>query len=111
MSETKFSEFVKSKKLDPRRILNASHLLETLRREDRAIRLAKRQAKVKAEADSNAAKETRKTRSGRPLTDRALKAALEGGKLAGPTKTRILSAVNRLLEQKKQDKVDLRTLF
>ncbi len=111
MSDTKFAEFVKSKKLDLRRILNASHLLESLRREDRNIRLAKRQAKKRAEADSNAAKETRKTRSGRPVTERALQAALEGGKVAGPTKTRILGAVNRLLEQKKQEKVDLRSLF
>jgi hypothetical protein len=111
MSDTKFSEFVKSKKLDVRRILNASHLLETLRREDRGIRLAKRQAKVNAEADDKAAKETRKPRSGRPVTGRALAAALSGGKVPGPTKTRILSAVNHLLVQKKQDKVDLRTLF
>jgi hypothetical protein len=111
MSDTKFSEFVKAKALDVRRILNASHLLETLRREDRSIRLAKRQAKANAETDDKATKETRKPRSGRPVTGRALKAALQGGKVAGPTKTRILSAVNHLLEQKKQDKVDLRTLF
>jgi hypothetical protein len=111
MSDTKFAEFVKSKKLDLRRILSASHLLETLHREDRGIRLAKRQAKTKADGDANAPKETRKPRSGRPLTDRALTAALTGGKIAGPTKTRILSAVNRLLEQKKEDKVDLRILF
>src|SRR5208282_6714690 len=84
MSDTKFSEFVKSKKLDLRRLLNASHQLETLRPDDRSIRLAKRQAKAKAEADGNTAKETRKTRSGHPVTGRALEAALQGGKLAGP---------------------------
>jgi hypothetical protein len=38
-------------------------------------------------------------------------AALSGGTLSGPMKTRILRAVNLLLEQKKQEKVDLRTIF
>ncbi len=38
-------------------------------------------------------------------------AALAGAPVSGPTKTRILRAVNHLLEQKKQDKVDLKALF
>jgi hypothetical protein len=37
--------------------------------------------------------------------------ALGGQAISGPTKQRILRAVNYLLEQKKKDKVDLRTLF
>jgi hypothetical protein len=111
MSDTKFAEFVKVNKLDVRRILNASHALESLRREDRIIRLAKRRAKAGAEGDSNAPKETRKTRSGRPVTDRAIDTALKGGEISGPTKQRILRAVNHLLEQKKHDKIDLRALF
>ena len=77
--------------------------------EDRLIRLNKRRAR-KAEG-GDAPKETRKPHSGRPVSDRALHAALTGGTLSGPTKTRILKAVNHLLEQKKQDKVDLKTLF
>jgi len=110
MSEAKFAQFLKSKKLDPRRIRAASHKLETLRPEDRAIRLAKRHAK-NAEGENKAEKETRKARSGRPVTERALAAALKGGAVSGPTKQRILRAVNHLLEQKKQEKVDLRQLF
>ena len=35
--ETKFAQFIASKKLDPRRILVASHKLETLTLEDRTI--------------------------------------------------------------------------
>jgi hypothetical protein len=112
MSDSKFAEFVKTKKLDLRRIQNASHALETLQVEDRAIRLAKRRGRAgAAEGDEKAPKETRKGRSGRPVTGRALDAALKGGKISGPTKHRILRAVNQLLEQKKQDKVELRTLF
>jgi hypothetical protein len=103
----KFADFLASKKLDPRRILAASHKLETFQREDRAIKLAKR---TKGEGE-NAKKETRKPRSGRPVTQRAMSAALAGGAISGPTKTRILNAVNHILEQKKQDKVELKVLF
>jgi hypothetical protein len=111
MSDAKFAEFLKAKKLDLRRIRAASHALETLQREDRSIRLAKRRGKAAADGENKAEKETRKARSGRPVTGRALEAALKGGTIPGPTKQRILRAVNHLLEQKKQEKVDLRTLF
>jgi hypothetical protein len=107
---TKFSQFIASKKIDPRRILMASHTLETLTLDDRRIKLAKRNGK-KEGADASVPKETRKPRSGRPVTQRALQAALGGGTLSGPTKSRILRAVNHLLEQKKQELVDLKTLF
>jgi hypothetical protein len=45
------------------------------------------------------------------VTGRALDAALTGGQISGPTKHRILRAINHLLEQKKHDKIDLRALF
>jgi hypothetical protein len=109
-TKSKFAAFIASKKLDSRRIIAASHQLERLQTEDRLIKLNKRRAKG-AEGGENAPKETRKPRSGRPVTDRAMNAALTGGTVSGPTKTRILKAVNHLLEQKKQDKVDLKTLF
>jgi hypothetical protein len=110
MADTKFSQFIKSKKLDPRRIIAASHSLEKLRPEDRVIRLNKRRARAAEDADK-AVKETRKPRSGRPVTQRAIDAALAGGAVSGPTKNRILRAVNHLLEQKKQQPTDLRSLF
>jgi hypothetical protein len=108
--QSKFAQFVAAKKLDARRILVASHKLERLRTEDRTIRLAKRRARS-AESAEGVEKETRKPRSGRPVTTRALAAAMSGSQLSGPAKTRILRAVNHLLEQKKQEKVELRTLF
>ena len=108
---TKLSQFLASKKIDARRLLAASHTLETLTLEDRVIKLAKRAGK-KEGADATKEKETRKPRTGRAITPRALAAALKvGGTLSGPTKSRILRAVNHLLEQKKQGKVDLKTLF
>lgn len=110
-TETKFAGFIASKKLDPRRILIASRKIEANRPEDRLIRLKKRLAKPAGEAGGTEAKETRKPRSGRPVTGRALAAALSGGKLSGPTKTRLVRAVNHMLEQKKQEQVSLRDLF
>jgi hypothetical protein len=112
-ADSKFAQFIAEKKLDPRRILIASTKLESLQPEDRLIRLNKRQAKKAKEAGSSTeAKEApKKPRSGRPLTDRAMAAALKGGAISGPTKTRIVRAVNHLLEQKKQTAIDLRALF
>jgi hypothetical protein len=108
--KSKLAQFLASKKLDARRLLAASRRLERLLPEDRKIKLNKRLAK-KAEGGENAPKETRKPRSGRPVTQRAIHAALEGNAISGPTKNRILRAVNHLLEQKKQEKVDLKALF
>jgi len=111
MADTKFAQFIAAKKLDRRRIISASRTLEALRPEDRGIKLKKRQARAAADAAATGEKETRKPRSGRPVTPRAIDAALVGKVVSGPTKTRILKAINHLLEQKKQEKVDLRTLF
>ncbi len=109
-NQSKFAQFIASKKLDARRIVAASRRLERHLPEDRQIKLNKRRAKA-SEGGENAPKETRKPRSGRPVTQRAIQAALGGGAVSGPTKTRILRAVNHLLEQKKQEKVDLKALF
>ena len=106
---TKFAAFITSHKLDPRRILAASHQLEKLRPEDRQIKLNKRRGKV--EGAENAPKETRKPRTGRPVTPRAMDSAMNGGDVSGPTKSQILRAVNHLLEQKKTQKVELKALF
>ncbi len=110
MSESKFAAFINAKKLNPQRILSASHKLETLRPEDRTIRLEKRRAK-KGDAPAEGKKDLPKPRTGRPVTNRALDAAVSGKPLTGPQKQRILRAINHLLEQKKAEKVELKTLF
>jgi hypothetical protein len=89
--------------------MSASHTLETLRPEDHQIKLNRRRAKG-AEGEAGP-KEERKPRSGRGVTQRAMNAALTGGGISGPTKGRILRAINHLLEVKKVEKVELRTLF
>jgi hypothetical protein len=108
MAESKLAQFLATKKLNSKRVLAVSHKLETLTREDRAHKLARRQAK---KAEGGEKKEVAKPRSGRPVTPRAMEAALKGTTISGPTKQRILRAVNYLLEQKKAEKVDLKTLF
>ena len=115
MADTnKLSSFLDTNKLNAKRLLAISHKLETLQRDDRSIKLGKRQGKKAAEAGTakeGDKKETGKPRSGRPVTPRALETALAGKTISGPTKQRILRAVNYLLEQKKKDKVELKTLF
>ncbi|AKU96933.1 hypothetical protein AKJ09_03597 [Labilithrix luteola] len=110
MADTKFSTFITENKLNPARIIAVSHKLETLQRSDRDLKLAKRQSKGEG-ADKKEAP-AGKPRSGRSVTQRALNAALSGkATISGPTKQRILRAVNHVLEQKKKDKVELKTLF
>ena len=52
-----------------------------------------------------------KRRSGRAVTPRLLSAAQTGATLSGPQKTRLLRALNRVLEQKKREPVELRKVF
>ncbi|MBK8256499.1 MAG: hypothetical protein IPK82_28000 [Polyangiaceae bacterium] len=109
---TKIADFFAEKKLDPRRIIAASRILEKFHPEDRKIRLAKLVARKSEDGGKKKEGEAaKKPRSGRPVTDRAIKAALVGKSVSGPMKTRILKAVNRVLEQKKQDQVELGALF
>ncbi len=107
---SKFSDFVSEKKINPLRLLAASAKLEKLRPEDRALRLAQRNKGEKTEKKEGEAAPA-KPRSGRTITQRALDSALAGKVLTGPQKTRILKAVNHILEQRKQEATDLRALF
>ncbi|MEN9577501.1 MAG: hypothetical protein RJA70_510 [Pseudomonadota bacterium] len=104
---SKFADFLAENKIDGRRILSSSKQIERLRPEDRAAILAKRNRKEGAKEEEAPAER----RSGRPVTPRLLTAATTGGKLSGPGKTRLLRAINRILEKKKKDAVELRALF
>ena len=110
---TKLADFLKKQKIDARRVLAASHDLETLRFEDRVIKQAKVVAKSGDEKAKEAAKETaaKKPRSGRPVSAPTLDRALTGGALPGAAKTRILRAVNVVLTKKKKNEATLRDLF
>jgi hypothetical protein len=109
---TKIEDFLKEKKIDPRRILVASAEIERLRPEDRRIRLAKRAArKSEDQAKKKEGLAAKKPRTGRAVTMEAIHAAFAGKNISGPQKTRILRALNHVLAQKKLDAVELATLF
>jgi hypothetical protein len=108
---SKFAQFLTTNKIDPRRVAAASRELERLRPEDRAKRLARRTAKKAETKPVEGAEKPAKPRSGRPATSRLLTAATAGKPISGPSKTRLLRAVNVLLEQKKKTATDLKSLF
>jgi hypothetical protein len=110
---TKFAEFLETSKIDPRRLIAASRQLERLRPEDRTIRRQRASSKGEGAkpAEGDAAAPPAKPRSGRPVTTPLLARATAGKKIPGAAKTRLLRAVNRILEQQKKDPVDLRALF
>lgn len=106
---SKLDDYLKTQKIDPRRILVASRDLENLRPEDRAVRLAKRRAKGGDESAKEAAAKER--RSGKPVSKPTLDRAIAGASVSGAAKTRIVRAVNAVLGQKKKSEIALRDLF
>ena len=108
-SMSKFAEFLSQNKLDPRRVICASKHIEALRPEDRRLRQArKKTSDAPKEGDAEV---PAKPRSGRPVTRVLMNLASAGKPVPGPAKQRLLRAVNRLLEQKKKDPVELSSLF
>lgn len=108
---TKFAKFLEESKVDPRRILAASCEIERLTREDRLF-LAEAARKRRLAGKKDGAKaERKKMHSGRPVSPSLIDSAKAGKAVSGPGKTRLLRAVNRILEQKKQPVIDIRVLF
>jgi len=104
---SKLQDYLKAQGVDPRRIISASKNIENLRDEDRGLRLARRQyTKNEKKGDAPA-----KPRSGKPVNAVTLSRALGGKSVSGSAKTRILRAINALLEQKKKPQADLKSLF
>lgn len=110
---SKFSDFLKENKLDLRRVYAASKKLEQLKIADRQLKLKKRKGgdekeKVGEEGEKAA---PAKPRSGRPVTAQLVAKVNAGKPVSGAAKTRLLRAVNHLLEQKKKSPVELKALF
>lgn len=109
-SNSKFATLLNESKIDPIRLIAASHPIESLRREDKQI---KREKKAAAGKDDEAAKAARakKPRSGRPVTERLIADVLAGKAVSGPAKTRLLRAFNAVRATKKLAPVELKQLF
>jgi hypothetical protein len=106
---TKLESFLTEKKIDKRRLLTASRQIERLRPEDRRIRLTLRQARKSEEGTKPEG--LAKPRSGRPVSGVTLDKAIAGKPMSGPQKTRILRAINGILEQRKDKPVTVDALF
>ena len=108
---SKLEQFLTSKKIDTRQVLVVSKHLEGLLPADRALKLAKRRGKVEG-ADAKAKEAGKgKPRSGRAISKVQLTKIFTGKPVPGPARTRVLNAVNTILERKKLDKVTLADLF
>ncbi|MGC4067215.1 MAG: hypothetical protein QM784_21750 [Polyangiaceae bacterium] len=108
---TKFAKFLEESKIDPRRVIAASRLVERLTQEDRTFLAEAARKRSMAGKKDGAKTERKKLHSNRPVTPSLIDSAKAGKPVSGPAKTRLLRAVNRILEQKKQSAVDLRVLF
>jgi len=107
---SKLSDYLKTNKIDPRRVVGVSRDLERQTADDRKLVAKKRDIKGgKAEKDEAISKQ--KPRSGRRVTQPAIDRAIAGTTLAGPTKTRIVRAVNAILVARKKPEVTFRDLF
>jgi hypothetical protein len=113
--DSKFAKFLKENQIDERRVVAASRQIERLRPEDRRVRLRRKQRKQSeaagAPAPEGAKEKPQKPRSGRVVTERLLKDASAGKPVSGAAKTRLLRALNRVLEQKKKQQTDFLALF
>lgn len=107
---SKLSDSLNNHKIDPRRVVQASKGLERHTDEDRAL-LAKKAAIKAGKAEKDEAVSKQKPRSGRPVTLPQVEKALRGETISGPAKTRVVRAVNAILEGRKKPAITLRDLF
>ncbi len=107
---SKLSEYLKNNKIDARRVVGASRSIERQTAEDRT--LVSKKAAIKAgKMEKDEAITKAKPRSGRRVTQPAIDRALAGTTVAGPTKTRIVRAVNAILVARKKPEATFRDLF
>lgn len=106
---SKLQDYLSKNKISVRRVTSASGKLERLQPEDRKIK----QARMLAKGGDEAAKElaAKKPRTGRKLNAATVARAAAGSAVSGPTKTRVLRAVNLVLSQRKKPEAKLSDLF
>ena len=110
---TKFAQFLEDNKIPSPRLQSASTKIERLTTDDRAY-IAEVARKKSLAGRKNAASvtvEKKKLHSGRPVTPRLISYASLGKAVSGSAKTRLVRAVNRVLEQRKQPQITVRDLF
>jgi hypothetical protein len=107
---SKLGDYLKTNKIDTRRVLSTSRSLEQRTRDDR--KLVAEKALMKAgKKEKDEAVLAKKPRSGRALTAPMMSRAIAGKDVPGPVKTRIVRAVNSLLSAKKKAEIKIHDLF
>jgi hypothetical protein len=104
-----FADFLRDKKIPEAQLIGVSNELERLRPEDREL-LLKRQAARTAEKKYDEEK-IGKPRRGRGVTTQSIARALADQPLARKVRSKLLVAVNTVLERRKQEKVRTEQLF
>ena len=107
---SKLSDSLKNHKIDARRLALTSRGLERRTTEDLAL-VAKKAAIKAGKAEKDDAVVKQKPRSGRPVTLPQIEKAMRGETISGPAKTRLVRAVNAILEGRKKPAVGFRDLF
>jgi hypothetical protein len=107
---SKLSDYLKKNKIDARRVVAASKEIEQLRPEDRAIALARVQAKDGG-SDAVKALAAKKRRAGRAVSGPELTRALGGVAIKRRARGRIVRAVNAVLAHKSKGEAKAVDLF
>lgn len=106
-----FADFLSEKGLSPDQILRVSRRIESLRDADRAL-MRKRALKRRTSAgQSYEEANLAKPRSGRPLRPGHLAAATGDQPVPGPVRTKLVRAVNQILQKKGQEPIRHPQLF
>jgi hypothetical protein len=107
---SKLSDYLQKNKIDARRVAAASQDIEQLRPEDRAVALARAEAKA---GGSDAVKElaAKTRRAGRKLSRPELDRALNGQPLTRRGRARLVRAVNAVLKHKSKGEAKSTDLF
>lgn len=107
---SKLGDYLKTNKIDARRVLSTSRAIEKQTADDAKL-LAQKALMKAGKKDKDEAVLKAKPHSGRPVTQPMIDRALEGKPVPGPVKTRIVRAVNTLLTAKKKSAIKLQDLF
>lgn len=104
-----FSDLLKSKNLPEAQILGVSRALEHLTPPDRDLYLKRRKARKEEKKYAEAGAE--KPRSGRGITSQSLAKASADRPLPRKVRSKIVKAINTILERRGQEKVKIEQVF
>lgn len=106
-----FSDLLKSRNLEPSQILQTSSRLERVRNEDRDLIRKRAEKRRRSPTKSYTDAGIAKPRSGRALRTGHLEAALADKPVPGPVRTKLLRAVNTLVEKRGGQPLRIPDLF